>query len=50
MRGTGPYAALLEQRFAAACARIGLRPSGRSSCARICFRVPPAAGDQLPLF
>jgi DNA repair photolyase len=49
MRGTGPYAQLLERRFAAACARIGY--SERSFELRTDrFRVPPAPGDQLRLF
>ncbi len=49
MRGTGPYAALLEQRFAAASARLGF---GRRSheLRTDLFRVPPAPGDQLRLF
>jgi DNA repair photolyase len=49
MRGTGPYAALLEQRFAAACARLGF--GDRSVVLRTdLFQVPPEAGDQLKLF
>jgi hypothetical protein len=49
MKGTGPYAAMLRQRFLAASRRLGL--SARRwdmDCGR--FRVPPAPGDQLRLF
>jgi DNA repair photolyase len=49
MRGTGPYAALLEQRFAAACARLGFGERERALRTDL-FRVPPAPGDQLRLF
>jgi DNA repair photolyase len=49
MRGTGPYAELLDRRFEAACARIGY--GDRQSALRTDrFRVPAAAGDQLKLF
>jgi DNA repair photolyase len=49
MRGEGPHAELLRQRFAVACRRLGLatRP-GPLDTAR--FRVPPRAGDQPGLF
>lgn len=49
MRGTGPYAALIEQRFDRAAARLGF--GGRTRELRTdLFRVAPAAGDQLGLF
>jgi DNA repair photolyase len=49
MRGTGPYAALLERRFAAACARLGF--TERSFTLRTdLFRVPAAASAQLSLW
>jgi DNA repair photolyase len=49
MRGTGPYAALIERRFELACSRLGFLD--RSFVLRTdLFRVPPAPGDQLPLF
>jgi hypothetical protein len=49
MRGEGPWAALIEQRFQLAAARLGLNaalPPLRSDL----FRAPPRAGDQLTLF
>jgi DNA repair photolyase len=49
MRGEGPFADLVAQRFAVACRRFGLAhdlPPLRSDL----FRVPPRAGDQLSLF
>jgi DNA repair photolyase len=49
MRGEGPYAQLLSQRFTLACRRAGL--AGRRAaldCTR--FRIPPVRGDQLSLF
>jgi DNA repair photolyase len=49
MRGTGPYAALLDRRFEAACARLGFEERGYELRTDL-FRVPPAPGDQLPLF
>ena len=49
MRGTGPYARLIGQRFAMATRRLGLnkthRPLDLSK-----FRRPPMKGDQLALF
>jgi DNA repair photolyase len=50
MRGTGPYAALLERRFQAACARLGYPAERTVELRTDLFRVPPAAGDQLRLF
>jgi DNA repair photolyase len=48
-RGSGPYAALVGQRFRLACRRLGLdqRDLLRLDTAR--FQVPPAPGDQLGL-
>lgn len=49
MRGEGPYAALIDQRFKLALVRLGLdRPLPALCTDR--FRVPPRAGDQLSLF
>jgi DNA repair photolyase len=48
MRGTGPYAALLQQRFRLACARLGLNER-RWDLDTSQFRLPPRPGDQLPL-
>ena len=49
MRGSGPYADLLEQRFDKACARLRLGPRLVPLDTTL-FRVPPRAGDQLTLF
>lgn len=49
MRGEGPHAALIGQRFRLACARLGLArdlPELRTDL----FRVPPRPGAQLSLF
>jgi len=48
MRGTGPYASLIAQRFAIATRRLGLNRS-RSSLDTSKFRHPPRSGDQLTL-
>lgn len=49
MRGEGPYAALIDQRFRIALARLGLdQPLPPLRCD--IFRVPPRPGDQLSLF
>lgn len=49
MKGTGPYADLLRQRFQIAIRRLGLnRRSWEMDCSK--FRVPPSPGDQLHLF
>jgi DNA repair photolyase len=49
MKGTGPIADLLAQRFKAAQRRYGLdRPQAGLDLTR--FRVPPQAGDQIDLF
>lgn len=50
MAGTGPYADMLRQRFARACARFGLRPRGAAPLDVARFRPPPLSGDQLALF
>ena len=49
MRGEGPEADLLHQRFRLACKRLGLARAGEVlDCSR--FGPPPRAGDQLSLF
>lgn len=48
MRGDGPYAQLLEQRYRAAVRRYGLNRH-RWNLDLTQFRVPPAPGDQLTL-
>lgn len=52
MRGSGPYAELIEKRFRLACKRLGLNRHhvGETPPATSLFRVPPAPGDQLALF
>jgi DNA repair photolyase len=45
-RGSGPLAALFEQRFRLACKRLGLNER-RYDLDTSRFRVPPASGDQL---
>lgn len=50
MRGTGPFAEVLKQRFRLSCKKLGLNmgesPASRSDL----FRVPPSTGDQFSLF
>ncbi len=48
MRGSGPYAKLIAQRFALACKRLGLNET-RTRLDTSQFRIPPRAGDQLDL-
>lgn len=49
MRGSGHYAELLSKRFRLACRKLDL--NGRDfSLNTTAFRVPPSAGEQLPLF
>jgi DNA repair photolyase len=48
MRGTGPYASLIAQRFAIATRRLGLNEK-RVPLDATKFRAPPRAGDQLAL-
>jgi DNA repair photolyase len=48
MRGTGPYAQLIRQRFKLACRKLGLNRRERGLDATK-FRPPPQAGDQLAL-
>lgn len=49
MKGTGPVADMLSQRFKLACQRLGLtRRRWDLDCTR--FRPPPRAGDQMDLF
>jgi DNA repair photolyase len=49
MRGTGPYALLLRNRFKLACGRLGLVSSGRDGLNTADFRPPPRAAAQLRL-
>ncbi|MGC1304269.1 MAG: PA0069 family radical SAM protein [Caulobacteraceae bacterium] len=49
MRGQGPIADLMRQRFDRACARLGLNAE-RTPMRTDLFRPPPKAGDQLDLF
>jgi DNA repair photolyase len=49
MRGTGPYALLLENRFRIACRRLNLNSSGRDAPNTSLFRRPGPAGAQLQL-
>jgi DNA repair photolyase len=49
MRGKGPYADLLRQRFHVACRRLGIKERSLNlDCSQ--FQVPPAPGDQARLF
>jgi len=50
MKGRGPYAELLERRFATACRRLGLTRRGGSPLDVSHFRLPPRPGDQPGLF
>ncbi|MBL8200304.1 MAG: PA0069 family radical SAM protein [Chromatiales bacterium] len=47
MRGSGPIAALLSQRFAAACRRYGFTRESESALDTTCFCVPAGPGTQL---
>lgn len=49
MRGEGHYAAMVAQRFRAACRRLGLATASQP-LRRDLFARPPAPGDQLSLF
>ena len=49
MKGTGPLADILAQRFAAACRRYKLNTT-RVEADLTAFRVPPRPGDQMSLF
>jgi DNA repair photolyase len=49
MRGTGPYALLLKNRFRIACQRLKLRSSGRDALDTSLFRPPTLAASQLHL-
>jgi len=49
MRGTGPYAELLRNRFRLACQRQGLPSAGRDELCTTLFQPPSATGSQLPL-
>jgi DNA repair photolyase len=49
MRGTGPYAQLLRERFRIACRRLKLNARGRDPLTTALFTPPTAAGQQLRL-
>jgi DNA repair photolyase len=49
MRGTGPYALLLRDRFKLACGRLGLTSAGRDGLNTADFSPPPRAAAQLRL-
>ncbi len=49
MRGTGPFAELLRNRFHLACRRLGLNASKRGELNTTLFRPPPPLGAQLSL-
>jgi DNA repair photolyase len=49
MKGTGPIADLMAQRFRAACRRLGLS-TARAALRTDLFRPPPRPGDQIELF
>ncbi|PTW49934.1 radical SAM family protein [Rhodovulum kholense] len=49
MRGEGPYAEIVAQRFRLTVARLGLA-TAQPELSTALFRVPPRAGDQLSLF
>ncbi len=56
MKGSGPYADLLAQRFATACRRLGISGRDFDLDSRVfdlettLFKAPPRAGDQIGLF
>jgi len=49
MRGTGPYALLIKNRFRLACQRLNLNTRGRYTLTTELFRPPTPAGSQLRL-
>lgn len=49
LRGDGPYASMIGQRFRASCRKAGIEPSDRIALSSASFRVPPRSGDQLDL-
>jgi DNA repair photolyase len=49
MRGTGPFAELLRDRFRIACRRLNLNASRREPMSTALFRAPTPAGGQLGL-
>lgn len=50
MRGQGPYAQMLSQRFRLACRKLGLNQERGWAVDCSLFKPPPRAGDQLVLF
>jgi len=49
MRGTGPYALLLNNRFRLACQRLKLNAKGRATLSTALFQAPVPSGGQLRL-
>ena len=49
MRGTGPYAELLRNRFRIACRRLNLNAAARDPLNTALFRPPAPPGSQLRL-
>jgi hypothetical protein len=50
MRGTGPFADLLDTRFKLACKKLGLNRREQINTDTRKFQVPPQTGDQFSLF
>lgn len=50
MRGTGPFAKVLKQRFQLSCKKLGLKMGEAPATRDDLFRIPPAPGDQFGLF
>ena len=50
MRGTGPFADILKQRFQLSCKKLGLNMGEAPASRTDLFRVPPETGDQFGLF
>ena len=50
MRGTGPFADVLKQRFNLSCRKLGLAMGEAPASRDDLFRVPASSGDQLSLF
>lgn len=50
IKGTGPFAEVLKQRFQLSCKKLGLKMGEAPATRDDLFRIPPAAGDQFGLF
>ena len=50
MKGTGPFADVLKQRFRLSCKKLGLKMGGAAATRDDLCRIPFAAGDQFGLF